>query len=391
MKHNITAHLLRLVACLLLLVAGAAVQSGKILGRPLSPAPESAVVAPDSGEDTEAGAVRADGDAVLIDSTTLASGVSGYAGPVPVLVRLEGGRVASVTPKLPNDESPMFFAMLDEAGLWRAWDGLTPEVAATSHVDAVTSATYSSRAAIENARAAFAAAAAKGGSEPGASSATDTAGRGFSLRGAAALAVLLAAAFVPLFTKSRRWRTVQLWLDLVVLGLWSGTFLSTARLLGWAGSGLPHASADLAAALLLLATSLLWPLFGRPAHYCMNVCPYGAAQELASRLTTNKWRLSPALVRRLTTLRRGLWAALMIALWVGIGARWLDWELFGAFAWRAASPLVLVLAALFVVLSAFVPRLYCRFVCPTGTFFKLAEADHRSRIEGGQSSSPDAK
>ena len=377
-KRDIIAHLFRLVACLLLIAAGAMMQSGKIFGRSLRPAPEPAAVAPDAGAaEPGDGVVHAEGDAVFIDSTALASGVSGYAGPVPVLVRVEGGRIVSVTPKRPNDESPMFFKRLDEAGLWHAWDGLPPEVAATSHVDAVTSATYSSRAAIENARAAFAAAAAaKGAAVPETASAPRAAAPGVSLRSAAALAVLLAAAFVPFFTKSRRWRTIQLWLDLAVLGLWCGTFLSTARLLGWAGSGLPHATADLAVALLLLATALLWPLFGRPAHYCMHVCPFGAAQELVSRLPMRKWRLSPTLVRRLTALRRVLWAALMLSLWLGAGAHWLDWELFGAFAWRAAPPLVLALAALFVVLSAFVPRPYCRFVCPTGTFFKLAESNN---------------
>ena len=363
------AHLLRLVACLLLLAAGAATQSGRILGHDLSPAPDAA---PDNAPALGGGAVRLDGNVRVVDSTTLAPGVSGYGGPVPVVVRVEDGRVASVAPKLPNDETPMFFGMLESAGLWRAWDGLPPEVAATTRGDAVTSAPYSSRAAIENARAAFAAAAVAEGAAaplPG-----DGASAAVSLRSAAALAVLLAAAFVPLFTKSRHWRTAQLWLDLAVLGLWSGAFLSTSRLLGWAGAGLPRATADFAAALLLIATALLWPLFGRPAHYCMHVCPFGAAQELVSRLPLRKWRLPPPLVRWLTTLRRVLWGALMLSLWLGLGARWLDWELFGAFAWRAAPPLDLALAALFVALSAFVPRPYCRFVCPTGTLFKIAEA-----------------
>ena len=96
---------------------------------------------------------------VTIDSTDLAPGVSGFGGPVPVLVEVKDGVVASVAPKLPNDETPGFFKRLDEAGLWKAWDGLPVEVAATTRVDAVASATYSSAAAIANVRAALAAAA----------------------------------------------------------------------------------------------------------------------------------------------------------------------------------------------------------------------------------------
>ena len=77
---------------------------------------------------------------------------------MPVVVEVKDGVVASVAPKLPNDETPGFFRRLDEAGLWKAWDGLPVEVAATARVDAVTSATYSSKAAIENVRAALEAA-----------------------------------------------------------------------------------------------------------------------------------------------------------------------------------------------------------------------------------------
>lgn len=197
----------------------------------------------------------------------------------------------------------------------------------------------------------------------------------FNFKLYAAALVLLLAAIVPLVTKSRRLRTVQLWLDVAVLGLWSGSFLSTARLLGWAGAGLPRAAGDRAIALILLSLAFLYPVFGRASHYCLHVCPFGAAQELASRLPARKRRLGPALVRRLTAFRRALWAALMLAAWCGAWSRWTEWELFGAFAWRAVPPLVVAFALLFVALSAFVPRAYCRFVCPTGTLLKLAEAN----------------
>lgn len=189
------------------------------------------------------------------------------------------------------------------------------------------------------------------------------------------LAVLLLAAAVPLFTKSRRWRTVQLWLDVAVLGLWTGSFLSTARLLGWAGSGLPGGALEWAQALLLLSMAFLYPLFGRPSHYCLHACPFGAAQELAGRLPARKWSPPPGVIRALTAFRRGLWAALMLAAWCGAWSRWTEWELFGAFAWAAVPPLVVAFAVAFLVLAVFTPRPYCRFVCPTGTLLKLAEAN----------------
>ncbi len=187
--------------------------------------------------------------------------------------------------------------------------------------------------------------------------------------------VLLLAAVVPLVTKSRRWRTVQLWLDVAVLGLWTGSFLSTARLVGWAGSGLPGGLFEWVQALLMLSMAFLYPVFGRPSHYCLHVCPFGAAQELAGRLPVRKWSLSPAAIRALAEFRRTLWAVLMLATWCDAAARWMEWELFGAFAWAAVPPLVVAFAVAFLALAVFTPRPYCRFVCPTGTLFKLAEAN----------------
>lgn len=115
-------------------------------------------VAPFHGAESPAAA----SETVTIDSTGLAPGVSGYGGPVPVEVAIRDGIVMRVTPKLPNDETPMFFSRLDEDGLWGKWNGLPVEVAATSRVDAVTGATYSSEAAIANVRAALGVAAAVG-------------------------------------------------------------------------------------------------------------------------------------------------------------------------------------------------------------------------------------
>ena len=357
------ASLLRVAACLLLVAAAAVGRNGRLLGKSVE-----RQTAPDAG--ANAAVHLLDDGSVVVNSTSLAPDVSGYGGPVPVVVTLREGRVAQVQPVLPNDETPLFFGTLEEAGFWRAWDGLTASVAVTARVDAVTGATYSSRAALANVRAALAAAQshapAPSPSHPEAKT-------------IAALAVLLAAAVLPLFIKSRRYRATQLALDILVLGLWNGLFLSHARLVGWAGAGLPGNTPDALAAALLLARAFLYPLFGRREHYCLHVCPFGAAQELAGRIPARKWRIPPRLVRALTAFRRLLWGVLMLALLTGLSASWLNWELFAAFAWRAAPPLLLALAAVFLVLAVFVPRPYCRFACPTGTLLKLAEANRKEQ------------
>jgi uncharacterized protein with FMN-binding domain len=356
-RHDILARLFRLAACLLMLAAAAVAHNGKVLDHP---------VARGSGgtEPTPAVRIAPDG-ARVANSAALAVAVDGYGGPVPVEVEERKGRVAKVSPVLPNDETPMFFGLLDEAGFWHSWDELPVEEALSLQVDAVASATYSSRAAIANVRAAL-----------GELASVPVAPHRPPAETLAALAVLLAAAVLPLFprTRSRRWRTVILVLDVAVLGVWNDLFLSLDRLVGWATNGLPGTPADAAAALLLLAMAFLYPLFGRASHYCLHACPFGALQELASRLRLPKARLAPGLVRALAAFRRLLWAAVMLSLWCGLEAPWTGWELFGAFAWRAVPVLVTALAVAAVALSAFVPRAYCRFLCPTGTLLKTAEA-----------------
>lgn len=194
-------------------------------------------------------------------------------------------------------------------------------------------------------------------------------------RRTAALLVLASAAVLPVFARSRSYRTLQLSLDIAVLGFWNGTFLSTASLVGWVAEGLPRDPAAICAALLMLAMAFLWPLFGRPSHYCLWACPFGAAQELAGRLFARKSRIPSSLARRLSVLRRALWSALVLLSLCAGWSQWMEWEIFAAFAWRTVPVLLLAIASLFIAMSAFVHRPYCRFVCPTGTFLKVSESN----------------
>ena len=366
------AQLARLAACVLLLMAVAVRRDGRLFGMDVrswwSGAESAAAVEAEADDQPSSEGIR------IIDSTGLAPDIVGYEGPVPVLVRIGAdNRVESVEP-LPNEETPFVFRTLETEGFWQSWDGLPVEVAATTRVDAVTSATYSSLAAIENVRAALATVTAENaGLEDAEPALPEPSGPSF--KEIFALAVLLAAALLPLDARFRRFRVVQQLLNVAVLGLWSGLFLSHGRLIGLASSGLPRDVWDSVAALLLLATALLFPLFGRSGHYCAHVCPFGSLQELAGRIPAPRLRLSAGLIRWLTLFRKLLWGVLILLLLADIGAGWTDWELFAAFAWRAAPPLLLALAGVTIVLSVFVPRPYCRFVCPTGTLLRLLNAD----------------
>ena len=90
------------------------------------------------------------GKTTIINTTTLASDVEGYAGPTPLKIYVKAGKVEKIE-ALPNVVTPKYFALITRQ-LLDKWNGLTTKKAATQEVDAVTGATFSSDAVIENVR-----------------------------------------------------------------------------------------------------------------------------------------------------------------------------------------------------------------------------------------------
>lgn len=132
-------------------------------------------------------------------------------------------------------------------------------------VDAVTGATFSSRAIIENVHRGLAYAKQHAALD-NASGAADSAdvqadaylAKGWTIGGVAALIVVLLGAVVPLLFNNRRWHNVQLVLNVVVLGLWTGTFVSYTLLMRLFAGGVSIASLGVLAAPLL---TIWWQCF----------------------------------------------------------------------------------------------------------------------------------
>ena len=395
-RKGFVARLLSLVVVVLILAAAAILRDGRILGHDLREAHEAKALKNDTLEVTPDGAF-------VVNTKPLAKDVQGYGGPVPLKIHIKDGRVAAVEAE-PNAESPDFFNRAKE--LLNHWQNKSVDEALAEEVDAVSGATFSSKAIIANMQRGLAYAKQHGqwgedgsvgaletsappivGSEDGSVGALGTSappivgsvdGSVGALETSAppivALIVVLLGAVVPLFYNNRRLHLVQLAVNVVVLGLWTGTFVSyTLFLRVFSGGVSLSAIGALAAPLLMLIVALIYPLAGRSGHYCANICPFGSAQELAGKLSRRKLRITPRVLKLLSVLRNLLWGVLMALLLTGTCTAWIDYELFTAFLYSSASVWVIVLAALFLVLSVWVPRPYCRFVCPTGALLKSVE------------------
>lgn len=374
-RKGFWARLLSLVVVVLILAAAAILRDGRILGHDLREAHEAKALKNDTLEVTPDGAL-------VVNTKPLAKDVQGYGGPVPLKIHIKDGRVAAVEAE-PNAESPDFFNRAKE--LLNHWQNKSVDEALAEEVDAVSGATFSSRAIIANMQRGLAYAKQHGQwGEDGSAGALGTSappiegGSAGALETSApsivALIAVLLGAVVPLFYNNRRLHLVQLAVNVVVLGLWTGTFVSyTLFLRIFAGGVSLSAIGALAAPLLMLIVALIYPLAGRSGHYCANICPFGSAQELAGKLSRRKLRITPRVLKLLSVLRNLLWGVLMALLLTGTCTAWIDYELFTAFLYSSASVWVTVLAALFLVLSVWVPRPYCRFVCPTGALIKSVE------------------
>ena len=395
-RKGFLARLLSLVVVVLILAAAAILRDGRILGHDLREAHEAKALKNDTLEVTPDGAF-------VVNTKPLAKDVQGYGGPVPLKIHIKDGRVAAVEAE-PNAESPDFFNRAKT--LLNHWQGKTIDEAMKEDVDAVSGATFSSKAIIANMQRGLAYAKQHGqwgedgsvgalgtsappivGSEDGSVGALGTSAPPIvggeddsvgaletSAPPIVALIVVLLGAVVPLFYNNRRLHLVQLAVNVVVLGLWTGTFVSYTLFLRIFSGGVSlSAIGAFAAPLLMLIVALIYPLAGRSGHYCANICPFGSAQELAGKLSRRKLRITPRVLKLLSVLRNLLWGVLMALLLTGTCTAWIDYELFTAFLYSSASVWVTVLAALFLVLSVWVPRPYCRFVCPTGALVKSVE------------------
>ena len=375
-RKGFWARLLSLVVVVLILAAAAILRDGRILGHDLREAHEAKALKNDTLEVTPDGAF-------VVNTKPLAKDVQGYGGPVPLKIHIKDGRVAAVEAE-PNAESPDFFNRAKE--LLNHWQNKSVDEALAEEVDAVSGATFSSKAIIANMQRGLAyakqhgqwgedgsvgalgtsASPIEGGSVGalGTSASPIEGGSVGALETSAppivALIVVLLGAVVPLFYNNRRLHLVQLAVNVVVLGLWTGTFVSyTLFLRIFAGGVSLSTIGALAAPLLMLIVALIYPLAGRSGHYCANICPFGSAQELAGKLSRRKLRITPRVLKLLSVLRNLLWGVLMALLLTGTCTAWIDYELFTAFLYSSAS--------------VWVPRPYCRFVCPTGALIKSVE------------------
>lgn len=355
--YELPKRLLTLAACLCIIFS-IAIAPGHYSGKADGTAADTATI------------THSENGTTVVNTTSIAADLRGYGGSVPMKVYIgKDGRIDSIL-TLPNNETPEFLDVVRDEVIGR-YIGRTAGEALAMKVDAVTGATMSSECVKGTLNRALALA-----QETASQNDDEASPLPLAPKLIIAMAVGLMAALLPLFIRSRTYRLIQLGLNVIVLGLYCGTFVSYSAMAAIAREPAqllsPAYLMTHAHLLLLITVALIYPLFGKKGHYCAWCCPLGSLQDLSAKAGRRRqWQLPVRYARRLTAFRKALWVALMLLSWTGVAASWMDYELFSAFLWQTASWTMLLFLALCTVLSAFVTRPYCRFVCPTGTLLKM--------------------
>lgn len=344
--------------CLCLMIIIPIVNYHKIIGLD--------ILKQEDDEKVETVTVNSDGETV-INTTEIGKEIVGYGGPTPLEIYIKDGKITKIVP-LTNRETPEFFGAIRNSDILESFNGLTPEEAAKKGVDGVSGATYSSNAVIANMKRGVEFAC----NPDNMTSASSAPKADFNLfKFIITIIIIGMGAVIPLFLRNKNYRTAQLILNILILGFWGGTFISYSMMVSLLTNGIT--TVMLIPVMLMLVTAFIYPMFGKANHYCNWICPYGSLQELLGKCIKKKIAISGKVTRLLSIVRNILWFSLMWLLWTGIWTEWMGYEPFAAFFFTDASAVVLGIAGAFLLLSIVVQRPYCRFVCPTGSLFKLSE------------------
>lgn len=280
----------------------------------------------------------------------------GYAGEVPLFVGLDKQNQIIGIHLLPNEETPSFIEYIRKKNFFEQWNGLPMDTVLLAHqVDAVSGATYSTKAIIKTVN--------------------ETASAYLDVQmqmkvhswlsiARLVLTFLLVAVSLGMvvWRKFKKMYWYFLIAVLIVLGLGFRQMLSLGLLHTWLVQGVSVRNNIELIVLLLL--SIVLSIMGYRKYYCNYLCPMGALQLLVSKVSPFKKR--PFNMRISVVELRSIYLAFIwVTLLLGFSLPLYNMEPFLAFSFQIASTVMLVAGAAIVVMSLFFNRPWCQ-LCPTG-------------------------
>ena len=330
----------------------------------------------------------------VMNTSPYSDEIYGYNSVTPLNIYLDSCDKIVEVEMCENRESRGFVNKVINSGFLDSWDGLTVEEAAKHHVDAVSGSTFSSTAMAQSLQTRM-------------SLLSQQKARLYSwdwslfIRQVCVLIVTVLATicfFMPKpkkFKNSESWglgdlvtlRRITLLLSIAILGFWTNSLLSLSLFCNWLTNGV-----SLAIQLpisIIAALSIILPLVTKKAFYCQYLCPFGAAQEfvglikskdksqkskdkgLKSKDESQKSSSIKANIYKVfSVLRKVILLSLLIIFALGVGLDLSVVEPFPIFNYQSIGFGVAIFATVILILSIFIKKPWCNYLCPTGTLLE---------------------
>lgn len=316
----------------------------------------------------------------VVNTSPFSDEVYGYNSTTPLTIYLDESNEIFELTICENRESRGYLNKVINSGFMDLWDGLTPKEAVNHKVDAVSGCTFTSVAIEQSLQMRM-----QDMSKETGNMAIDMK---LLVRQICVFIVTVLATICFFTRKTKTLRLITLALSIAILGFWTNSLLSLALFYSWVTNGVSLAIQ--LPLLIITALAILLPLFTKKSYYCQYLCPFGAAQEfiggirLKAKGKGQKLEGQQTMDSRQQTLftkanifnffsvfRKVVLLALLIFVAFGIGSDLSVIEPFPVFNYQSIGFGVAVLAGVILVVSVFVKKPWCNYMCTIGTFLDI--------------------
>tara|TARA_B110000858_G_scaffold198436_1_gene264963 strand:+ start:8590 stop:10641 length:2052 start_codon:yes stop_codon:yes gene_type:complete len=182
-----------------------------------------------------------------------------------------------------------------------------------------------------------------------------------------ALLLLFTMVMTAFLRKSSSIRWLTLAYTLIYLGFYDGSFLSVSHIINGLKVGPSLFLSDLPLLLVVVFTLVTTLFWGRV--FCSSLCPFGALQDIITRIMPKKWQLKvpQAIHDKALYIKYAVLALLIVtALTFSDLSLFQYFEPFGTLFYFSRSLLLCGILVAFLLASMFISRFYCRYACPLG-------------------------
>ncbi|ALO17372.1 electron transport complex, RnfABCDGE type, G subunit [Salinivirga cyanobacteriivorans] len=295
----------------------------------------------------------------------------GYGGRVPLLIGIDDNLTITEVLLLPNNETSDYIQAIYGDEFIGKWEGVNLEDATQFQVDIISGATHTSKAVIAGVKHTASSVMKSDASVIAETSLWAT------IKDMLFLSLMLLSLVMVFKKGTAKYRTIYMFLVLVIMGLIFNNALSAQLLHGWLKDGFAWRANWQTAVVFLLALTVSF--IGKRKFYCNYLCPMGALQELTNRFTPFKKRKLPTTYKGLSV--REVYLVLIAgALLLGFSPELSYTEPFMFFSFRVVGIGLIMFGLIVILLSLFFTKPWCA-VCPTGCFLDTVSYQKAKKLE----------